>query len=223
MIPNGSGSSFCSFVPCSQLLWQARRSNPALLPSDMSPPHTALWHGQQEYCSPVPDLPGPVTSKSCSSLWWESEVTKMQLWLLCQWALDNYTAPLREGRKGRIRVRGSVSAVSLNWLCVSVGKHKEDLEGCRWEDFNFSFLLLLHVCTEIRKSPAAIFSWVKACFSLLPPCHSAFVSMAGRTHTVSGEESGRGIQANLSQRNCTFFWCKISHAAPDIFSLLKGL
>lgn len=64
-------------------------------------------------------------------------------------------------------------------------------------------LLLLHAYTEIRKSPTVV-NWVKAYFSLLPPCDSAFFSMATVTLTVSGEEYGRGIQVNLSQRNCTF-------------------
>lgn len=37
------------------------------------------------------------------------------------------------------------------------------------------YLLLLHTCTEIRKSPAVV-NWVKACFSFLAPCDSAFFS-----------------------------------------------
>lgn len=147
------------------------------------------------------------------------------LWLPCQRALDNYIAPLREGRKGRIRVHGSVSAVSLNWLYISVGKHKKDLEGCRRHGRKMClifYLLLLHTCTEIRKSPAVV-NWVKACFSLLEPCDCLLQhALARRTYTVSGEGYGRGNQANLSQRNCTFFRYKISYAAPDSFFLVKG-
>lgn len=149
----------------------------------------------------------------------------MQLWLPCQWAVDNYLVPLREERKGKIRVCGSAPAIFLNWLYVSLGKHKEGLEACRRHGGKIClifFLSLLHPCTEIRKSPARV-NWVKACFSLLPPCDSALFLMAGRTHTVSGEEYGRGVQADLLQRNCPFFWYNISYAAPSSFFLVKEL
>lgn len=94
----------------------------------------------------------------------------------------------------------------------------KDVGGRAGRFVYFFSLLHLHACTEMRKSPTVV-NWVQAYFSLLPPCDSAFFSMATVTFTVSGEEYGRAILVNLSQRNCTFLrGSKISCPAVGLTS-----
>lgn len=205
MAPNESG--FCTVVFWTRFLWEARRSKPC--PAVVWPCHNLA-------------RPRDTAGTSIAACTWSATASDFKVVLKSLMgvrghqnaaltslsvSLDNYLVPLREERKGRIRIRGGVSAISLNWLYVSVGKHKEGLEACRRHDGKiclvYFLLLLLHACTEIRKCPSIV-NWVKACLSLLPPCDSAFFLMAGRTHTVYGEEYGRGVQVNLSQKELHF-------------------